>query len=360
MIQFKDCFEKIFIISLDQHKDRRDRLLRQLKSHGVECPDVEIIRACHGDTVGVPAWWQSGGGAYGCLQSHSYALQKAAMDNLESVLILEDDAILSKNFNDQLQEVWPEVPEDWEQLYLGGVYLLDPIPVGSHWMEGKDINRTHAYAVRRGTCAKIHAHINYAPDYITEYNTGWQPHFDHQLGRAHRRGDWKVYGMQRWLFGQGENHSWINGRWHPDKWWDWNKGDRFLHLPYVIIENDGLFKEVRGDSWRGKNRFGEVVKNLHVGWELAPDRLSTVAAWELREEPAKLAGVITSVAQEAFEGRRIPAFYGNQEQVDFLRASWPGGTTTLAEIKESGDIAEIIENMTDYPANGLLEMRPKK
>ena len=358
-MELKDCFEKIFIISLDQHQERRARLVSQLKAHGVGDDDYEVIRACHGDTVGVPAWWKSGGGAWGCLQSHSQAIQKAALDNLDSVLILEDDAVVSDFFDLQLKEAWPEVPEDWEQLYLGGVYLLEPVPVGDHWVEAKDINRTHAYALKKKVYKDVYAHINYAPDYISCYNDGWQPHFDHQLGKAHRRGDWKVHGMTNWLFGQGENWSWINGRWHPNKWWDWKRDNCHLGLPYVIVENDGLFSKIRGTHNRGKNRRGEVAKNLHFGWQLGPDKLSTQAGWELRDKPAMLCDTMYHVASEAYEQRRLPAFYGNQEQVDFLRSGWPGGTVTLSDLDEAGDIEESINKMACYPWNGILKFRGK-
>ena len=356
MIEFKDCFEKIFIISLDSHADRRARLLSQLKEQGVYEPQVEVIRACHGDTVGVPIWWKAGGGAWGCLQSHSQVIQRAALDGLENFLVLEADAILSDNFDIQLQEAWPSLPVSWQQLYLGGQNLLEPVSIDGFWTVSKDVNRTHAYALKKEVYREVYEHINYVPDYLDSYERGYYPHVDHQLGRAHRRGDWNVVGMETWLFGQGENHSWINGRWHPAKWWDWAKDDCFRFLPYIIVEEDGLFSEVRGDHWRGKNRKREVAKGLHFGWDLGPDQLSTVDGWSLKDKPAMLAGVIESVAREAFDCRRLPAFHGSPSQVSFLRRGWPGGTSTLAEIGRSGTIPEVIEKMRDYPRNGILNM----
>jgi len=354
MINLSDCFEKIFIISLDQHEDRRTRLLRQLNEQGVYSPKVEVIRAIHGDSVGVPAWWKNGGGAWGCLLSHYAVIQKAAMDGLENFLVLEDDTILGPRFAEQLDACWPSVPQNWDQLYLGGQHLLEPVTISEHWVKAMDINRTHAYALNKRVYKEVGAHIMYAPDYINAANKNHNRHVDHQLGQAHRRGDWNCVAMKTWLFGQGENRSWINGRWHPDKWWDYPQDDCFRYLPYVIVENDGLFKEIRGKNWRGKNRHGETAKNLHFGWKLGPDHLSTKEGWAMRERPAMLHAALGTVAQEAFDCRRIPGFYGNQKQVDFLRAGWPGGNITLRELKDSGGIASTIESMADYPWNGIL------
>lgn len=360
IMNLDEAFERIYIISMDNQQERKQSLLRQLNELGVYEPKIKVFRAVNGDATGIPAWWRSGGGAWGCLMSHAGVIQDAVKDKLENYLVLEDDAILCSRFDELFESFFRKVPENWQQLYLGGQNLLQPTKINSAVLEPKDMNRTHAYALSKSAYKLVHGHILHAPDYIEAYNKGWFPHIDHQLGSAHRRGDWKTYSPVVNLIGQKENQSFINGRWHPDKWWDWPAGDCYRFLPYVIVENDGLFSEVRGRFNRGKHRSGEVAKYLHFGWSLGPDKLSTIEGWENKKEPAKLWNVFSTVASEAFEQRRLPAFYGNEEQKDFLRSCWPGGTLTLSSLeKHFIGILGRLKEMTDYPWNGILKLRNK-
>lgn len=356
MTEFSEAFERIYVISLPWQTERLGLLLRQLKEQGIYEPRVKVFRAVHGDSVGVPAWWKSGGGAWGCLLSHAAVIQDAIADKLENFLVLEDDALLSDHLDEDFHEFWADLPEDWEQVYLGGQHLVEPKLVASRVFKVKDMNRTHAFALKKSVFSKVHAHILHAPDYISAYNDGWHPHVDHQLGRAHRRGDWKVYSPVTHLVGQRENQSSINGNWHPDKWWDWPSGKSFRFLPYVIVGDDGLFRHVRGKHWRGRNRHGEVASHLHFGWKLGENMLTYKEAWEDKVNPATMYDALSVIASQAFECRRLPAFYGTEDQVEFVKAGWPGGTVSLGQIAAAGhDIKARLGEMADYPWNGLLE-----
>jgi len=358
MKTLKDFFEKVFIISLPGDEDRLQKLKNELNQLGYYEPYIEVFVAVRGNEVGVPAWWKSGGGAWGCLMSHAGVIQEATKRGLDSFLVLEDNAVVSTHFEEQLDKFLRNVPSNWDQIYLGGQNLLEPVRINSEVIEPKDMNRTHAFGLRRKAYAKVHSHILHAPDYISAYEDGWHPHVDHQLGRAHRRGDWRTYAPATNIFGQRENMSNINGSWHPDKWWDWPEGNCFMMLPYVIIENNGLFKEVRGKHWRGKRRSGQVAHGLHFGWVRGGNQLTFREAWDNPDSPGILYQPFATIAREAFECRRLPAFYGNEQQISFLKAGWPGGTTTLKDLGKSGiEIRKRIDQMIDYPWNGILKIR---
>ena len=58
-------------------------------------------------------------GQLGCLLSHINILKDAVNKNYESILILEDDIILSSSFKDRLSEIKDLMKNDWKILYLG-------------------------------------------------------------------------------------------------------------------------------------------------------------------------------------------------------------------------------------------------
>lgn len=55
----------------------------------------------------------------GCIVSHLNALIAAQKHNLESILILEDDAILSNNFKDVAMSAIAEAPDGWDFISFG-------------------------------------------------------------------------------------------------------------------------------------------------------------------------------------------------------------------------------------------------
>lgn len=59
-------------------------------------------------------------GFMGCWDSHRRLFNKIKEENTEYTLIMEDDVDLVENFNERLNEVISELPNDWDLLYLGG------------------------------------------------------------------------------------------------------------------------------------------------------------------------------------------------------------------------------------------------
>lgn len=99
-------------------------------------------------------------GVVGCFLAQRNLLKKIAKDHpsdTEGTLILEDDLIFPKTFQKDLERVYPEVPDDWDVLFLGRT-ISSGKRVGKHVI--KFGPRTHknwgnwAYIVRHKTMKK--------------------------------------------------------------------------------------------------------------------------------------------------------------------------------------------------------------
>ena len=293
-----DYFNHTYIISLPRHKDRVARLTGQLAGK-VRKASLSVVEAIDGALLPAPAYWQQGNGAWGCLQSHVRLLQTIWQAGHSKALILEDDAIFDPSSADWLESFFSTIPQDWGQLYLGGAHQMNPEIKGGYFI-GKSVNRTHAYAVQRAAIPKILQHICHAPDYMQNSYR----HVDHQLEAAHQRADWKVICPEWWVFGQGENHSSINGNSHPDKWWDWASPDIIKELPWVIVTPKITDKKL-----------GTYRKHLHFGWTLADDNRTDVGMQSgmKRRTRQALKQSMDAIAGEAWSMRRLPAVHCKDE-----------------------------------------------
>lgn len=179
-------------------------------------PDkVVYYPAIIGDWVTCPADWRSGRGAWGCLRSHQRILEDVIhtrddrhIMSLNNVFVMEDDIIFKEDALEKLNEFMEEVPDDWGQIYIGGQHTRKTTPTDSPVVfAANSVNRTHAYAVNQPNFTKLYRHISYAKDY-----SGTNHHIDHQLEKAHRRKDWKVYTPKQWIAGQRAGQSNISGK----------------------------------------------------------------------------------------------------------------------------------------------------
>lgn len=162
--------------------------------------------------------------------SHLRIVQDTIMGGLESYIVLEDDAVFQPWAVEMLARLLRGVPEDWDQLYLGGPHLKEPEPVaGKLFLRCRNVNRTHGFLLRRRAFVKFQQHIMHAPDYLA--HPGF--HIDHQLGIAHERVDWKVYAPARWICGQEAGERNIGGRMNPRLCWHPGRYSRLL--PYTLV-----------------------------------------------------------------------------------------------------------------------------
>jgi hypothetical protein len=214
----EDFFDRVVVINLDRRLERWERLNRHLDEIGWPFRRCERFRAVDAAVVKPPAWWQAGEGAWGCLQSHLRVIENALIDEVQTLLVLEDDVVFPPDFRDAVQQFLVELPPGWDQLYLGGQYLRNAPPPAhvSHWvMRALNVHRTHAYAMRRDFMAAAYR-------WLTDYPAHAQNprhHIDHRLGALHETGQHNVYVPRRWLAGQDEGYSDIKCKAMPLRFW---------------------------------------------------------------------------------------------------------------------------------------------
>lgn len=202
-------FDRVVVISLARRPDRLaafyDRLDGRL--------DALPYPATDGQEERPPAWWKTTPGAWGCYRSHAAVIDAAIADGVERLLVLEDDATFVPDFCDRLAAV--EIPADCGQLYLGGQHLTKPEPVTAGLVRGKNVNRTHAYAVFGRTALEtLRDHLRPDPAIWTARH-----HVDHHYGILHRERRIGCYAVSPWLCGQAAGLSDVDGRKRPERAW---------------------------------------------------------------------------------------------------------------------------------------------
>lgn len=332
-MKLKDYFERIFVISLPHKEDRRERLVNQLKELGLAEPeDLVWVRAVSGEKCPPPAYFQAGAGAWGCLHSHLRIVQDALMDGLENYLVLEDDVLFHESSAKCLERFMEEMPDDWGQIYLGGQHLQDPAEVEgtSFVLRAKNINRTHAFALRRTAFTTFQKHISHAPDYMRE---NW--HIDHQLGTAHERMDWNVYVPAWWIAGQEEGVSNISEQATPRHWWNHHRYSD--GLPFIYLD-----EEPESESGRA-----ELMRRLHFGYKRKENSLEDVGLDYCVGSPDSLRSWLKLIASEAIRHWMLPAIWHPEISYEEVCKHWAPGVVRLGD----ADLEELLR----YPANGLFE-----
>jgi len=119
MVDLRDYFERVYVINLRRRPDRLRAFFKRLEQYGWPFKEPIVYPAIEGDKVGVPPEFTQGGGAYGCRMSHLRILQDCLMEDVSSVMILEDDADLCEGFPEKVAAFLAKVPSDWEGIMLG-------------------------------------------------------------------------------------------------------------------------------------------------------------------------------------------------------------------------------------------------
>jgi hypothetical protein len=210
-------FDRIIVISLVRRPDRLTAFRTRL---GAAWPDglsrLEFFPAVDGTVCPPPDWWRETPGAYGCWRSHQRVLEECLSLGSGNVLIFEDDASFCDCFELRLASLMGMVPSDWGQVYLGGQHLRQypPEPVNNLVVRGRNVNRTHAYAVRGGErMRELYQWLHAGEHWKGKH------HIDHHYGRLHKEG-WPAYAPRDWLCGQSAGTSDVAARRRdPERWW---------------------------------------------------------------------------------------------------------------------------------------------
>ena len=222
MKNLTDWFSRVFIINCKHRPDRLGRVKAHLDESGMaDVSKVVVVSAIIGDWTTHPVGWGAGRGAWGCLRSHMRICEDAMHERddnrkmtLQNYLVLEDDVFFLPDAKEKLNSFMEALPDDWDQIYLGGQHQRKPVSLGNGLLVGLSVNRTHAYALNQKCFQPFYRHICYAPDYI-----GSKKHIDHQLELAHQRRDWDVYCPPEWICGQEAGSSNVSGNVNERKIW---------------------------------------------------------------------------------------------------------------------------------------------
>lgn len=203
----KNFVERVYVINLKRRPDRLRAFFQRLEQYGWPFKEPIVYPAIEGDKVGVPPEFTQGGGAYGCRMSHLRILQDCLMDDVHSVMILEDDADLCEGFPEKVAEFLEKVPTDWEGIMLGGQHHAPPIPTAIDGVvRVRYAQRTHCYIARPSYMKALQRRWGNATVHIDWLMRDWQ----HQH---------VVYAPDPWLVGQAGGRSDIRGAEKPVEWW---------------------------------------------------------------------------------------------------------------------------------------------
>jgi glycosyl transferase family 25 len=148
-------FDRLAIVHLPARQDRFRALERELARIGIDINDPKV-------TIPDPPMPETPNGfvsrgVYGSYLSHFEIIEKAYRDGLDTVWVLEDDAIFSRRFDHQQEAIAQRLrANDWDMLFLGhsGWRGLPRSPTGLLRYSGPFI-WAHCYAVHRRIMPKL-------------------------------------------------------------------------------------------------------------------------------------------------------------------------------------------------------------
>jgi len=132
--------EKKIVINLKRRTDRLEQINLPF--------DYEIFEATDGK-VEFADYQPKKQGFMGCWDSYRRLFNKIKEENIEYTLILEDDVEVVENFQERLNNVISELPDDWDLLYLGGWNVGDIVKYSDKLNHAKKVYTTHAFIVRQ-------------------------------------------------------------------------------------------------------------------------------------------------------------------------------------------------------------------
>lgn len=172
-----EFFGRVCYINLDKRKDRRASMAKDLATHGII---AERVPGIDGNKWGwkadqYKAPLRAFEGVAGGTSTQIGILRKAILDEIPSVLILEDDCTFVDGFQEKFEEWSANVPSDWDLLYLGGLNGKGSYVEGieQHVVSITNMMSTHAYAVNCKAFTKVYSTMYNGFPYLRESADGY-------------------------------------------------------------------------------------------------------------------------------------------------------------------------------------------
>ncbi len=194
-----EYFEKVYCLNLDRRPDRWEEATKLFKEHDI---DVERVSAIDGSLTNINWPLPLRAGAVGCSLSQLFVLKHAKQLGLDNYLFFEDDVTFVDGFTHQFAKYIPEVPSDWDMIYLSGNIHLGPVcpQISEHVYKCQLTLAAHSVAIRHTVYdhfinaltnitqpCDVHyarAHSNINAYIIVPYLTGQRPGFSDIVGQV--------------------------------------------------------------------------------------------------------------------------------------------------------------------------------
>ena len=315
LLPLSDFFDQVWVINLKRRPERLARFWTEIERAKWPFRQPQVFSAVEGDKVGVPKFWQTGGGSYGCLRSHLVILERAIQDDVGTILVMEDDVVFRPTFAEEVAAFLSKVPADWECLMIGGQHInSEPIPLAPGIVRagsGGGIQRTHCYALRGQHPMKAL--------YRTWANAA--VHCDWVMGPCMAK--FKTYAPHPFLAGQAEGKSDISGRENPAKFWRSPNGSEpvvVLRAPRPVMET------LRKKGWHGGYTIDPAtgidvgLRDIFANANLTPDQLNV----RLKEWIALIQAEVAAI-----EGRPICTVWHPKARASVIRPLIKGKVMTI-------------------------------
>lgn len=204
-----DLFDHTYLVNLQQHRGRRLRTLDHLNSFGIsptvfdatdgylppvltkyetyaqkELGELSYFKKFNKLEVWMNKLFIDSPGAFGYIDTYIRVLKDAKQKGYKSILILEDDVLLSKDFNERIVSFFSKLPESWKFINLGASqYNWDPVNLDEAHLHG------YYTPTQLDTCGSFAIAINDSIyDELIELQSYFEAPFDHlPLGEIYKR-----------------------------------------------------------------------------------------------------------------------------------------------------------------------------
>jgi glycosyl transferase family 25 len=233
-----DYFDRISIIHMPARTDRLSALDLELARVGLNIhdPKVSIPSAPMPETAN----GFSSKGVYGNFLSHLQIIQQAYSDDLESVLILEDDAIFKRQFNTKQEMLANHLrTHHWDELFIGHSVTsgLPVSPSGLVRFRGEML-WAHCYGVNRRIMPRLIDYFLKTIERPSDHPDGGKMYVDgaHNIFRKLNPDVVCLLSSPCLSVQKGSPSGLSSGRWY-DRW----------SMPGTVA---GFARSIRDECWR--------------------------------------------------------------------------------------------------------------